>query len=275
LPLAAGGVLGSSPWLLFIARNGWPESALPTVSTTYSERLTRFATELLPRAFGLRTAGGDWVGPDPVAAGVAALLVSASLVGMGMLVVLKRVQALPILVAGLLAFPLLAMFPPLGFVADGRYALPLLPQLLMGLGAWLLLIPARIRDSPWLVVAVPTGWALLLSVPVVHHQVGWEWLDPNADAKQLVRELESRQIRYVAGDYWVSYLADYLAGGRLQAAVDVSIRLAEEQAAVNAADPLQVAFVYYDRATPHLRMPLDRYQRLDVGDFDLYVPVAL
>ena len=49
------------PGLLFMAENGWPESATPTVATTYSERLTRFVTELLPRAFGLRTPGGDWV----------------------------------------------------------------------------------------------------------------------------------------------------------------------------------------------------------------------
>ena len=136
------------------------------------------------------------------------------------------------------------MFTPLGFVADARYAMPFLPQLLMGLGAWLLLIPERIRDSPWLVVTVPTVWALLLSVPVVHQQVGWEWLDPDADAKQVVSELESRQIRYIAGDYWGAYLVDYLASGRLQAAADVPSGLPEENATVNAADPSQVAYVY-------------------------------
>ena len=107
--------------------------------------------------------------------------------------------------------------------------MPFLPQLLMGLGAWLLLIPERIRNSPWLVVTVPTVWALLLSVPVVHQQVGWEWLDPDADAKQVVSELENRQIPYVAGDYWGAYLVDYLATGRLQAAVDGPVRLAEEK----------------------------------------------
>ena len=58
LPLSAGGVLGVSPWLLFMAQNGWPESAKPVVQTTYPERLVRFVTELLPRAFGLRTPGG-------------------------------------------------------------------------------------------------------------------------------------------------------------------------------------------------------------------------
>ena len=99
-------------------------------------------------------------------------------------------------------------------------------------------------------MTVPTVWAVVLTVPVIHQQVGWEWLDPDADAKQVVSDIESRGIRYVAGDYWGSYLADYLADGRLQAAVDVSVRLADEQAVVNAADPSQVAYVYYDGATP-------------------------
>jgi hypothetical protein len=273
LPLAAGGLLGVSPWLLYMAQNGWPESATPTVATTYSERLTRFVTELLPRAFGLRTLGGDWVGPGDVAVGVAALLIIGSVIGMVVLVGLKGKPALPILVAGVLAFPILALYAPLGSIADARYAMPFLPELLLGLGAWLLLIPERIRNSPWLLVTVPTVWALLLCVPVVHQQVGWQWIDPNADAKQVVSELETRQIRYLAGDYWGAYLADYLANGRLQAAVHVPVRLVEENTAVNAADPSEVAFVYQAGQTPHLRMPADRYQMVTVGGaWDLYVP---
>ena len=274
LPLGAGGVLGVAPWLWFIADNGWPESALATVTTTYSERLGNFLTELLPRAIGLRTPDGQWVGPDAVAVGVAALLILGATIGMVVLVVLAGRQALPVLIAGVLAFPVLAMFRPLGFVADGRYAMPLLPQLLMGLGAWLLLVPGGVRQSPWLIVAVPTAWALLLSVPVVHQQVGWQWLDPDADANQVVLELESRGIPYVAGDYWGAYLSDYLAVGHLQAAVDVSVRLTDEQAIVDAADPSQVGYVYYDGATPRLRMPAENYQRLDVGGYDLYVPIG-
>lgn len=274
LPLAAGGILGVSPWLLFIAQNGWPESATPVVVTTYPERLIRFVTELLPRAFGLRTPGGDWVGPDAVAVGVAAVLIIGSIVGMVVLVVLKGTQALPILVAGVLAFPCLALYAPLGSINDARYALPFLPMLLMGLGAWLLLIPERIRDSPWLLVIVPTAWAVLLSVPLVQQQVGWEWVDPDVDAKQVVSELDTRQIHFVAGDYWGAYLADYLGAGRLQAAVHGPVRFTVENATVNAADPRQVAYVYQDGQIPHLRMPVDRYQMVNVGAFDLYVPVS-
>jgi hypothetical protein len=274
LPLAAGGVLGVSPWLLFIAQNGLPESATPVVVTTYPERLIRFVTGLLPRAFGLRTPGGDWVGPDAIAVGVAALLIVGSMVGMVVLVVIKGAQALPILVAGVLAFPCLAMYAPLGSIADARYALPFLPELLMGLGAWLLLIPQRIRDSPWLLVTVPTVWALLSSVPLVQQQVGWEWVDPDVDAKQVVSELDTRNIHFVAGDYWGAYLADYLGAGRLQAAVHVPVRFTDENATVNAANPWEVAYVYQDGQIPHLRMPMDRYQMVNIGVFDLYVPVG-
>jgi MFS family permease len=274
LPLAAGGVLGVSPWLLYMAQHGWPESAKPREATTYPERLTRFVTDLLPRAFGLRTHDGDWVGPDAVAVGVAAMLIILSIVGMVVLVVLKGAQTLPILIAGVLAFPVLALYTPLATVADARYAMPFLPQLLMGLGAWLLLIRERIRNSPRLLVTVPTVWALLLSVPVVHQQVGWEWLDPDTDAKQVVSEVESRRIPYVAGDYWGAYLVDYLASGRLQAAVHVPVRLDEENATVNAGDPSEVAYVYQDGMTPHLRMPVDRYQLVNVGAWDLYVPLG-
>jgi len=193
---------------------------------------------------------------------------------MVLLVVRKGRQALPILVAGVLAFPVLALYPPLSNIADGRYALPFLPELLMGLGAWLLLIPERIRDSPWLVITVPTVWALLTCVPVVHQQVGWEWIDPNTDAKQIVSEMETRQIRYIAGDYWGAYLVDYLGAGRFQAAVILPIRFDEENATVNAADPSKVAFVYQDGQIPRLRMPADRYQMMAIGRFDLYLPVG-
>lgn len=274
LPLAVGGVLGISPWLLFITQNGWPESAKPVVVATYPERLTGFVTGLLPRAFGLRTPDGNWVGPDAVAIGLAALLIIGSVVGMVVLVVRTGKQALPVLVAGVLAFPCLAIYAPLASIADARYALPFLPMLLMGLGAWLLLVPERIRGSPWLLITVPTVWAVMLSVPLVHQQVGWEWVDPDAAAEQMVTELDARQIHFVAGDYWGAYLIDYLGAGRFQAAVHVPVRFPAENATVNAADPREVAYVYQDGQTPHLPMPIDRYQLLDSGAFELYVPLG-
>lgn len=274
LPLAAGGVLGVGPWLVYIAQTGLPTSASAVVDTTYLERLTGFVTGLLPRAFGLQTQVGSWIGPEPLVVTVAAVLVVGSMVGMVLLVVRRGRQAVPILVAGVLAFPCLALYAPLGSINDARYALPFLPMVLMGLGAWLLLIPERIRSSPWLLVTVPTVWALLLSVPVVQQQAGWNWADPNVSSKQLVTELDARQIHYVAGDYWGAYLVDYLGAGRFQAAVHVPVRFEKQQAAVEAAPPQEVAFVYQDGQTPYLRMSADRYEKLDIGPWDLYVPVG-
>lgn len=274
LPLAAGGVVGVSPWLLFIRENGWPHSALATVQTTYSQRVENFFTELLPRLFGLRAPNGDYWAPSWLAITVAAVLIIGALAGLVLLVVRKGPTTLPILVAGVLAYPFLAVFRPLGFVSDGRYALPLLPMVLMGLGAWLLLLPGSVRRSPWLIVAVPSVWAIVMCVPVIHHQVGWHTENPDLDAQLVVGELESRDIHFLAGDYWGTYLADYLADGELTVTADVSIRLADQAALVDAADPTKVALVYTAGVNPTLRMPVQAYQLVRVGAYDLYLPIA-
>lgn len=274
LPLAAGGVVGVSPWLLFIAQNGWPKSALATVPTTYGQRVENFFTELLPRMFGLRSPNGDWWTSPWLAITAAAVLIIAALGGLVVLVIRKGAPTIPILVVGVLAYPCLAVFKPFGFVADGRYALPLLPAVLMGLGAWLLLLPDKIRRSPWLIVTVPTVWALLLCIPVIHHQVGWQTENADLDAQLVVGELASRDITYLAGDYWGTYLADYLSDGELTVTADVSVRLTEEAARVRAADPRDVAFIYTTGVNPSLSMPAQDYELVRVGAYDLYLPIA-
>ena len=272
LPAAAGGVLGVLPWLLFIAQHGWPTSALATVPSTYEQRVVNFFTELLPRMFGLLAPDGDYWLPSWLAVAVATVLIAGSLTGLVLLVVRRGAPAVPLLVAGVLAFPFLAVFKPLGFVADGRYALPLLPMVLMGLGAWFLLLPEAVRRSPWLIVTVPTIWALVLCVPVIHQQVGWRTENPDQDAQLVVGELAARDIHYLAGDYWGTYLADYLADGQLTVAPDVSVRLSDEAAEVNAADPTQVALVYTTGVNPTLRLPAQDYQLVRIGVYDLYLP---
>jgi hypothetical protein len=264
-----------------MADHGWPTPALATVRTTYSERLGNFLTELLPRAFGLRAPDGTWLSPTDLSVVVAAVIVIASLAGLVVLVFRKGLPALPVALAGLLAFPILAMFSQLGFVADARYALPFIPQLLIGLGAWSLFLPNRIRHSPWLLVTVPTIWAIALCVPVLHQQVGWQLQDPDRDAWSVVNELANRNIHFLAGDYWGTYLAGYFADGALAVRPDVSIRLTDQAAQVEAADPASVAYVYskgidiYSPGiNPSLPLPRDRYEHLSNGTFELYVPVG-
>lgn len=273
LPLAAGGVAGISPWLLFMAQDGWPTPARATVETTYAERLGHFVTGLLPRAFGVRAPDGSWLEPATLSIVVAGGLIMASFGGLILLLTRKGSEAAPIAVAGFLAYPVLALLAPLGFVADARYVLPFLAPLLMGLGAWSLLLSDRFRDSPWLVVWVPIVWAVAFCIPVVHQQVGWQVQDADCDAKAVVAELQARRVHYLVGDYWGTYLADYLADGSLSVKPDDSVRLDDEALRVDAADPTAVAVVSFAGDAPRLLLRRDRYERVRVGAFDLYVPL--
>ena len=85
------------------------------MQATYAGRLQIFATELLPRAFGLRLPDGRWLAPVPLVQLLAAVLIIGAFAGLVVLVVKKGSSALPLLVAGFLAFPCLAVFPQLAF----------------------------------------------------------------------------------------------------------------------------------------------------------------
>jgi len=99
----------------------------------------------------------------------AAALIVGSAGGPVLRVIRRGAPAVPILVADVVAVPCLALFPVGILFADARYALPLPPQLSMGLGAWFLMLPARLRSFA-VIAAVPTTWAIVLCVPVQHHQ---------------------------------------------------------------------------------------------------------
>ncbi len=274
-PLALGGLIGVSPWIVYILRHGKPEEAQATVAATYTGRLEIFATELLPRAFGLRLPDGQWLSPAPLAQVAAAVLILGSIAGLGLLVARKGRPAVPLLVAGVLAFPCLAVFPQLAFSADARYALPFLPVLLMGLGAWLLLLPSRVRRSPWLVAVLPTVWSLVLCVPVLTRQADLTLADPEAGPSAVVTRLDADGVRYVRGDYWATYLIDYLADGRLQVRPDFPIRLQAEADAVEAANPDEVALVYTSGVRPTYLLPANDYRMATVGGYDVYLPPGI
>ncbi len=272
LPLAAGGLLGVSPWLIYAARHGLPRSATAAVQTIYPERVLRFFTELLPRAFGLRSVGGAWIGPDWLAIGAAAVLILGAIGGWVLLARRTGRESLPIVVAGTLAFPVLAFFNQLAYASDARYALPFMPPLLMGLAAWSLLLPSRVQQAPWVVVAVPIVWVLALCVPVINHHVDLRLADPDRDAYAVLNELQDRQIHYLAGNYWGVYLVDYLADGSLVARPDHSLRFDDQAQQVTDADPTDVAYVYGKGMKPALALPIEQYQRIELRSFELYVP---
>ncbi len=271
-PVAVGGLVGVSPWLFHLLRHGSPRQVTPAVKASYLDRLQIFFTELLPRGFGLRLPNGQWLAPSLLTQFAAAVLILGALAGLVFLAVRKRGPALPVLVAGLLAFPALALFPPLAYAVDARYALPFMPLLLMGLGSWLLLVPSRVRNSPWLVVVLPTVWSLLLCVPVLLQQTSFALTDPERGASAAVRQLQDAGVRYLSGDYWATYLMDYLAGGQFQVKPDGSVRLGEEANAVRAANPDQVALVYRSGVKPKLLLPPESYRVSKGGGYDVYLP---
>ncbi len=271
-PVILGGVVGVSPWLFHLLRNGSPRQVTPAVKASYLDRLQIFFIELLPRGFGLRLPGGQWLAPSPLTQFLAVALILGSLAGLVLLAVRQRGPALPVLVAGVLAFPALALFPPLAYAVDARYALPFMPLLLMGLGSWLLVVPAGVRNSPWLVVALPTVWSMLLCVPVLLQQTSFALTDPERGASAAVRQLEDAGVHYLRGDYWATYLMDYLAGGRFQVRPDGSVRLGEEANAVLAANPDEVALVYRSGVRPKLLLPAGDYRVVKGGGYEIYLP---
>ena len=130
----------------------------------------------------------------------------------------------PIAVAGFGAVPVLALFKPLAYVVDARYSLPFMPALLVGLGAWGLLIPMRVVRSTWFLATVPVAWIALTCIPAIHQEVRWTWADPNGTAVAMARALDARDVTALRGDYWGVYLLDYLATDDLEARPDYPVR---------------------------------------------------
>jgi len=270
LPVVGGGVVGVSPWLVFMIGNGLPVG--PAIQSTYSQRIELFFIDLMPRVLGVRAPNGIWLNPSWLAVGVVGIVVIGSLCGLVILTVKRGAEAVPILVTGVLVYPVVALFPALTYAADGRYGVPFVPTVLMGLAAWALLLPNRVRTSPWLVVVIPTTWALALCVPVMHHQIGWNTENPDAGAEQVTAILRGRDVHYLGGYYWGVYLIDYLAGGTLVVRPDDVVRFPDEAEQFAAADPANVAYIYNTGQSPVLPLPTDRYSQVTVGNWDLYLP---
>ena len=184
----------------------------------------------------------------------------------------KGLPAVPVLATGLLIFPVLALFAPLAYVADARYSLPFLPQLLMGLGAWLLLLPDRVQRSSWLVACYPPCGRWSWPFPSCTTPSAGPTTEPDAAANSVVRELDDRGIRYLGGNYWGVYVVGYLADGAVTVKPDSFVRLTNDADRFAQADPAEIAYLYGTGESPNLSLPADSYERMTIGGFDLYFP---
>ena len=243
-------VLGALPWLVTNIGSSFASlraSSLPTYhGIGYVGRLSVFFRAMLPVQLGVRSVpGGQWaVGPvaGPVLYG---LLVAVLVVSLVRAVVPGRRgrAAAPAMGAacGVLAFPFLyAAVPSTAYWLDGRYgvALPALVILTVAM-AWVGVpdtgdVPARPRRARHMRrrAVGPTGVAVACAsvlagavltvataqasgVPDRPSAFFSGWSNPEQPAQTVDNELLSHGIHDAYADYWVAYVLDDLAYGRL------------------------------------------------------------
>lgn len=284
-----GGLIGCGPLLIWNAANAWPSLTSPVeVEGSYTERLSTFLRDLVPRAFGLRDGRLEWM-LGPVLGPLLYVALLGAALG-GAIVAFRSTTRpsrflLPAVLAGV--FPIMALFPPLIFANDGRYGIVSFPFLVVALAVastWLARWSSRFAERTGGSVIVVAGVLLWLGAFVGPHlQLLLDGTDgdPNAPVHEVVDRLRAADIAHVYGSYWrvlpVEFVGDRAITGGVLAPFPV--RFPERQAeveAVGAATPERVAFVFQpsDEDPSRLWLPVGEYRREVVGDTVLYLPVA-
>ena len=282
VPAVVAGIVACSPFLLWNVVNGFPslesQNSLPG---TYTDRLRTFASELVPRGYGLRTASFDWILSRGIGLAVYVVLIVVAIAGCVALVRRGRRRSRLLLPIALVAvWPLMALFSPLIWSEDGRYNVIAFPLVAIAVACTLLYLPATttVRMSTGVAVALVGVWAAVLVWPHTNRVVGDERIDANAATFELVEFLQDRGVERIAGSYWRVLDVEYLTDREIQGAVTwpYPVRFPERQRTVEASDPATVAFVFarWDEDTGQLWMPPERYARVVVGDSIVYVPAA-
>lgn len=281
LTALGGGVLGCFPFLLWNAVNGWPSLESPVeVPGTYTERLRTFFVDLLPRAFGQRTYDLEWYDEfwGPV---LYVGLLATIAVGLWAIARRGTTRGRAVLFVALgSVFFLMAFLQNLIFANDGRYAMISLPFVLVSLAAGVDAIAGR--RPPWrpigvlaLVVAI---WIGGFFRPANERFLDARGVDPNAQLDEIVDVLDERGINRVYGSYWAVLPVDFAGDNRIVGAVFPfwPIRFPDRQRIVGATPAEEVAVIYMrvDEDTAYLLMPQDRYERIEIGDRVIYLPLA-
>jgi len=299
-----GGLVGSGPYLVWNVWNRFDSRRLPAeFEGTYLDRLSVFWRELLPRALGLRAADWSWHLPVAAAMVLAVLLGAATLAGA---VIVARGSDRPSrwLLASVLAsaLPMMALFPPLIFSADGRYAIVVFAfiaiSISVAIARGLAALSARCddpanrddpahRDDPAphrrRRVMVVSG-LLLAMVWVAGYVVpeGRSWLstsdaEPNAAVFEALEVLEDGGFNHVFGSYWAVLPVEFVADRRVVAGTFgfQPVRFPERAEVVLAQAPNAVAFVVLpEHERPELLfLPAEDYQRREVGSRVVLWPV--
>jgi hypothetical protein len=292
VPVVGGGVLALLPMLVYNVANGWPSLNDPYpqyASITYTQRLQRFVSQLLPRTVGQRDVNGYFGGRLLDGAWILGALSWIVYLAIGVLtiaglvVLFRRSWPGKVLAVSALVTPfILAFFSALSYYDDGRYGIDFVVFIAIGVVA---AVDAALRRVPiarrLALLALPVVWLLLVAIPSTSRIVPAIQRGPDTDLTQLTRALDQAGIDRVRADYWIAYRLDLFSDERIKAAVadtrPGSIRFPYLQQAVAVTDPHKVAWVFFnarpdEQPDPALGLPLDQYDRQVVGPFNVFLP---
>jgi GT2 family glycosyltransferase len=281
LPFAGAGIVVNLPFVAWNAVNGFPSTELQNgLPGTYTDRLDTFFRELIPRGYGLRDISFEWVFGRNL--GWLAYAALAALVVVGCVGLVRRDDRrsrwlVPITLIAV--WPLMALFSPLIWSADGRYNVISFPFIVMAVAGALMAIPsvdARWSDSA--AAAMVVVWGVVFVWPHTSDVVAQRSTDPNGPLHELVDFLDTEGIEQVAGSYWRVLTVEYGSDRRIIGAVSPPdpVRFPDRQRTVQESPPKAVAFVFppWAEDTSKLWMPPESYERLVVGDTVVYLPLA-
>ena len=294
IPAAGSAIFVNLPLLLWNVRNSWPSLSQPAPSTESAPtRFVRFFTGLLPRSFGVRNPGGEWIW------GSMSLVIYVMLLGLiawGVVELVRRgARGLVIAIPAIFCWPILSLFSNMGFVTDGRYAIVGFPFLIIALvvGVRSLVVRMKRPQLTSFIAPVIAGvlWVGVFLIPWVMDNAPDVVDDPNANVQAIVDVLVADKYEYAAGNYWLTLPIEYQSDRQVLTAVAGhpwgavfpwqpqfrwGVRLPQTQSEVMAASPSEVAYVFLpgDEQVDILRLPIEEYERREVGGAVLYLPLV-
>lgn len=275
LPMAGAALLANAPFLAWNARNDWPSLSQPAAATDRPvDRLTRFGTGLVERAYGVMTQDGSFVFGKPLS--IVLLLALAALAVFGSTQLWRSNRRLwPIVVAPLtIGWGIMALFTNTAYVLDGRYAIITFPFVIMAvaIGADRLVSSGR-----WKAHLAAAAWVVVFSGPFLMQDTGTDLRDPNAPFRNVAALLESKGISRLSGFYWWVLPVELVSDQQIRVSVASNpyvVLLPYTQRLVQSTPPEQVAFLFSVEGedTAQLRMSADQYDRVVVEGIVLYIP---
>lgn len=272
LPIVGGAVVVNLPLIAWNAGNDWETLRQPVQGDdTWLERLGRFFSGLVPRAFGLRDFDGGWTLGR--AGSTAVILLLGAVAAAGAVVMVRRRSSNWTAVWPLvLCWPIMAMFSNMGYVLDGRYAIVAFPFVALAVGAAIGTWGSAVSRA-----AAIGLWVAVLIVPWSASNVGSRVADPDRNVRRVVERLDEAGFDRLAGNFWWVLPVEYVSDRRIRTAVAGNpyvVRLPDSQALVQASDPSDVAFVFAsgDEQVERLLLPRGQYERHEIGRAVLYLP---